>query len=210
MKKDGKYEMRLADFGIMCEASGQRSFREIGYIRKGSKFMITDGKGLKGGTPGFCVGQQLYQGLASNQPLFRIMVFLLCEWKTAWKINFHPLTPREQRIVDRSFAQAGLTNFRCDFQRILDAWIDGRQIAINRKTIWEITQDANSIVSINFVSSGIQEVEDNTSLIQNYENVDFSLDQLVLSRTLMVSRTASDQKDTFLCTIFAASVSTLT
>ncbi|CBY42929.1 unnamed protein product, partial [Oikopleura dioica] len=68
-----------------------------------------------------------------------------------------------------------------------------------------LTQQARSIVSINFIKSDIEKVEDNTELIHNFENVDFSLEQYVLSRTMMVSRIATNQKDTFLCSIIAAS-----
>ena len=205
LKKDSKYQMRLADFGIMCEASGKSSFREMGYIRSGSKFMITDGKGIKGGTPGFCVGQQLFEGLAGNQPLFKIMIFLLCEWQSAWKINFHSLAHQEQLIVDDCFAQAGLNDFRIHFEAKMEAWIEGR--SVDQMSIWDLTQQAKSIVTINFISSDIEKVEDNTALIHNFENVDFSFDQYVLSRTMMVSRIATNQKDTYLCSIIAASVS---
>ena len=166
--------------------------------------MITDGQGLKGGTPGFCVGQQLFRGLAGNQPLFRIMVFLLCDWPSAWKINFHSLSHHEQLIIDDTFAQAGLKDFRIQFDAIMEAWRDGRSI---NTSIWGLTQKAIAIVSINFISSGISEVEDNTALIHKYENVDFSLEQYVLSRTMMVSRMATNQKDTYLCSIISASVS---
>ena len=132
------------------------------------------------------------------------MVFLLCDWKSAWKINFHSLTSDEQLIIDDAFAQAGLKDFRIQFEAILKAWIEGKRIQMS---IWELTQQASSIVSINFISSDISEVEDNTALVHNYEDVDFSLEQYLLSRTVMVSKMATNQKDTFLCAIIATSVS---
>ncbi|CBY10866.1 unnamed protein product [Oikopleura dioica] len=82
--------VKVCDFGLVMEFTGRKSYRKLGYARRGSKYI--NRKALFAGTPGFAGQNQLGVWIDDKNDYF---LFLFCDWKTIWSLNYRP--------IDRSF-----------------------------------------------------------------------------------------------------------
>ncbi|CBY40616.1 unnamed protein product [Oikopleura dioica] len=102
---------KICDFGLLFETTGRRSYREMGYCRRGNKFR--DGSALckflklrivllfvflVSGSPAFSDQNQLTGniGYSSNY-----VHFLMCDWKTGWSLLYRPIDETERiKIIE--------------------------------------------------------------------------------------------------------------
>ena len=100
---------KIIDFGVVMDASGRESYRQMGYTRRGSKFnyfyslckSLSKNSSiifLVAGSPGFAQNHQLTGGhgdMSSN-----IFVFLFCDWKTTWTLLYRPVDETEYQELE--------------------------------------------------------------------------------------------------------------
>ncbi|CBY11880.1 unnamed protein product [Oikopleura dioica] len=87
--------VKICDFGLVWEFTGRKSYRQMGYCRRGSKFR--DSQALFSGSPGFSNQQQL----GNNGYEKNYFYFLICDWKTSWSLLYRPIDENERKIIDK-------------------------------------------------------------------------------------------------------------
>ncbi|CBY19293.1 unnamed protein product [Oikopleura dioica] len=87
---------KICDFGLVWELCGRRSYRQMGYCRRGSKYRI--GWALFSGSPGFSNQNQLIGNFGNEENYF---FFLFCDWKTSWSLLYRPIDEKERKIIDK-------------------------------------------------------------------------------------------------------------
>ncbi|CBY40201.1 unnamed protein product [Oikopleura dioica] len=87
--------VKICDFGLVEERTRRRSYREMGYCRRGSKYRNPNA--LFSGSPGFSTHFQLtgYYGGEANY-----FYFLFCDWKTSWSLLYRPIDENEREKID--------------------------------------------------------------------------------------------------------------
>ncbi|CBY36763.1 unnamed protein product [Oikopleura dioica] len=99
---------KICDFGLVREWTGRRSYRQIGYCRKGSKFR--NDNALFSGSPGFSNQRQLTGNYGTGNSYF---YFLFCDWKTSWSLLYRPIDEKERIKIDEKIQN-------CNIQHIND------------------------------------------------------------------------------------------
>ncbi|CBY15060.1 unnamed protein product [Oikopleura dioica] len=98
---------KVCDFGLVWEISGRKSYRKLGYTRRGSKYR--NDFALFAGTPGFAGRRQLGGlGIAGND----YFMFLFCDWKTIWSLNYRPIDDQEKNEIDKIILSCGVQNIK--------------------------------------------------------------------------------------------------
>ncbi|CBY42905.1 unnamed protein product [Oikopleura dioica] len=87
--------VKLCDFGLVRELSGRKSYRQMGYCRRGSKFR--NSIALFSGSPVFSNKNQL--GNCGDEENY--FYFLFCDWKTSWSLLYRPIDENEIKIIDK-------------------------------------------------------------------------------------------------------------
>ncbi|CBY40980.1 unnamed protein product [Oikopleura dioica] len=87
--------VRICDFGLVTEYSGRKSYRNLGYTRKGKKHRKEFA--LFAGTPGFAGKWQLGGGgsLKNND-----ILYLFCDWNTSWSLIYRPIDEKQRTEID--------------------------------------------------------------------------------------------------------------
>ncbi|CBY31701.1 unnamed protein product [Oikopleura dioica] len=85
---------KICDFGLVWETTRRRSYRMMGYCRRGSKFR--DGSALFSGSPAFTNQYQLTGNYGYSSNYFH---FLMCDWKTAWSLLYRPIDETERKKI---------------------------------------------------------------------------------------------------------------
>ncbi|CBY13853.1 unnamed protein product [Oikopleura dioica] len=96
---------KVCDFGLVEEESERKSYRKLGYTRRGSKYRREDA--LFAGTPGFA-GQYQLGGWGSGQNDY--FLYLFCDWKTIWSLNYRPIDEQEKNEIDKIILNCGVQN----------------------------------------------------------------------------------------------------
>ena len=101
---------KICDFGLVFDWYGRKSYRQMGYCRRGSKYRNKYAlcKFLKlrfflffvlvSGSPGFSNKNQL-TGNYGGEPNY--FYFLFCDWKTSWSLLYRPIDENEKKIIDK-------------------------------------------------------------------------------------------------------------
>ena len=101
---------KICDFGLVTEWFGRRSYRQMGYCRRGSKYRNKYAlcKFLKlrivlffvlvSGSPGFSKQGQLTGDYGFEENYF---YFLFCDWKTSWSLLYRPIDENEIKMIDK-------------------------------------------------------------------------------------------------------------
>ncbi|CBY13855.1 unnamed protein product [Oikopleura dioica] len=96
---------KVCDFGLVSELSERKSYRKLGYTRRGSKYK--NGSALFAGTPGF-TGQNQLGGMGAGQNDY--FLYLFCDWKTIWSLNYRPIDDQEKNEIDKIILNCGVQN----------------------------------------------------------------------------------------------------
>jgi serine/threonine protein kinase len=102
-------EVKICDFGLVQERSGRRSYRQLGYARRGSKYKnqealckfwnVDNFKIISvSGTPGFTGHFQL-GGFCSTYNDY--ILYLFCDWKTIWSLKYRPIGENQRQEIDK-------------------------------------------------------------------------------------------------------------
>ncbi|CBY41172.1 unnamed protein product, partial [Oikopleura dioica] len=95
---------KVCDFGLIKEWSERKSYRKLGYTRRGSKYREEDA--LFAGTPGFA-GQWQLGGFGAAY-LNDYFLYLFCDWKTIWSLNYRPIDEQEKNEIDKIILNCGV------------------------------------------------------------------------------------------------------
>ena len=105
---------------------------------------------MQAGTPGFCVGSQLFQGNNTSDTLSRLIIFLICEWKSAWKLLFNSIDEDERKIIEFT---------------LMDGTRKGPKIQAFRRLRMNFTKEfGNSKVDHKFVLAAVEKMQDIVTL----------------------------------------------
>ncbi|CBY40045.1 unnamed protein product [Oikopleura dioica] len=97
---------KICDFGLVEERTRRKSYREMGYCRKGSKYR--NELALFSGSPGFSKQGQLGNyGFEVNY-----FYFLFCDWKTSWSLPYRPIDKNEIKIIDKIIQNCNIRDFK--------------------------------------------------------------------------------------------------
>jgi len=100
---------KICDFGLVFDWTGRKSFRQMGYCRRGSKYRDEYAlcKFLKlrivllfvlvSGSPGFSDQRQLTGDFGTRNNYF---YFLFCDWKTSWSLLYRPIDEKERKKIE--------------------------------------------------------------------------------------------------------------
>ncbi|CAG5102067.1 Oidioi.mRNA.OKI2018_I69.chr1.g128.t1.cds [Oikopleura dioica] len=129
----GQGDQVHGSYQIRCHKKESIWTRKLGYRRPHEKFLNEER--LLSGTPGFTYSKALNNQPVAVSPFRRLLIFLTCEWFTAWNINFFTSIPLE--TIKFNFQQCGL-----DFEVFLaplrlhekDAKIDILQMKFGQAT----------------------------------------------------------------------------
>ena len=101
--------VRICDFGLVWESSERKSYRNLGYTRKGKKyrdeqalckFLSSNNLNtfiLVAGTPGFAGQWQLGgKGDQKNNDI----LYLFCDWNTSWSLIYRPIDEKRRTEID--------------------------------------------------------------------------------------------------------------
>ena len=107
---------------------------------------------MQAGTPGFCVGSQLFQGNNTSDTLSRLIIFLICEWKSAWKLLFNSIDEEERKAIEFALRDG-------NFAR------RGPKIQAFRRLRMNFTREfGNSKVDHKYVLAAVEQMEDIVTL----------------------------------------------
>ncbi|CBY38949.1 unnamed protein product [Oikopleura dioica] len=107
--------VKVCDFGLVWELSGRKSYRKLGYTRRGTKYRDT--RALFAGTPGFTHGYQIGGFGAADNDYF---LFLFCDWKTIWSLNYRPIDNQEKTEIDKIILNCGVQNINDKYDVIFN------------------------------------------------------------------------------------------
>ncbi|CBY13561.1 unnamed protein product [Oikopleura dioica] len=111
---------KLCDYGLITESSGRKSYREMGYARRGSKYRIQ--KAIHAGTPGFFGDSDNY------------FFYIFCDWISSWSLLYRPINERERKRIEKEIKN-------CNAQKLKP--IQGRNVRTAKRKkllISEITK----------------------------------------------------------------------
>ncbi|CBY12417.1 unnamed protein product [Oikopleura dioica] len=95
--------VKICDFGLVDEKTGRRSYRQMGYSRRGSKYRNSDA--LFSGSPAFANHYQLTQNAGYEHNYF---YFLMCDWKTGWSLLYRPIDETEREKINREIKNCNI------------------------------------------------------------------------------------------------------
>jgi len=102
--------VKICDFGLVWESSGRKSYRNLGYTRKGKKyryeyalckFLSSNNLNtfiLVAGTPGFAEQWQLGGGGSHKDNDF---LYLFCDWNTSWSLIYRSIDEKQRTEIDK-------------------------------------------------------------------------------------------------------------
>ncbi|CBY35032.1 unnamed protein product [Oikopleura dioica] len=99
--------VRICDFGLVRENSGRKSYRNLGYTRKGKKYRFESA--LFAGTPGFA-GQWQLGGEGDNNN--NDILYLFCDWNTSWSLIYRPINENQRTEIDKIVKNCGVRNLK--------------------------------------------------------------------------------------------------
>ncbi|CBY10809.1 unnamed protein product [Oikopleura dioica] len=96
---------KICDFGLVYEETRRKSYRQMGYCRRGSKYR--DSSALFAGSPGFSYQSQLIgnNGLEENY-----FYFLFCDWITTWSLLYRPIDEKERKKINKIIQNCNIQN----------------------------------------------------------------------------------------------------
>ncbi|CBY15530.1 unnamed protein product [Oikopleura dioica] len=95
--------VKICDFGLVMEYTGRRSYRQIGFCRRGSKYR--NEAALFSGSPGFSSQEQLIARYGHEENYF---YFLFCDWKTSWSLLYRPIDEKERKIIHKRIEKCNI------------------------------------------------------------------------------------------------------
>ena len=107
---------------------------------------------MQAGTPGFCVGSQLFQGNNTSDTFSRLIIFLICEWKSAWKLLFNSIDENERKTIELALMDGNFTR-------------KGSKTQAFRRLRMNFTREfGNSKVDHKYVLAAVDQMEDIVTL----------------------------------------------
>ncbi|CBY15266.1 unnamed protein product [Oikopleura dioica] len=112
--------VKICDFGLVWESSGRKSYRNLGYTRKGKKYRYE--YALFAGTPGFAEQWQLGGGGSHKDNDF---LYLFCDWNTSWSLIYRSIDEKQRTEIDKIVKNCGVRNLKdedddIDYDHVLD------------------------------------------------------------------------------------------
>ncbi|CBY15000.1 unnamed protein product [Oikopleura dioica] len=98
---------KICDFGLVCEYTGKRSYRQMGYCRRGSKYR--DVTALFSGSPGFSNQEQLIGKFGEEENYF---YFWFCDWKTSWSLLYRPIDEKERKKIHKIIQKCNIQDIK--------------------------------------------------------------------------------------------------
>ncbi|CBY37070.1 unnamed protein product [Oikopleura dioica] len=118
-------EPKICDFGLACMSKPKEAFQQMGYLRKGAKFQSEMGRSLGAGTPGFCSTCQLFDGWNTMIPIFRLTVFFIFDWPSAWQILYNGIDEQEREEYDSIMSKCGMKDTCYWLRNLFRVYFDG-------------------------------------------------------------------------------------
>ncbi|CBY13560.1 unnamed protein product [Oikopleura dioica] len=106
--------IKVCDYGLVQDISGRKSYSQMGYSRKGSKYRYQGA--LTAGTPGFARQIQLIGNGSSDDNFY---YFLFCDWMTSWSLLYKPIDERERKKIDKVIKNCNVQDLN-DTSQVID------------------------------------------------------------------------------------------
>ncbi|CBY36761.1 unnamed protein product [Oikopleura dioica] len=108
---------KICDFGLVEELTGRKSYRQMGYCRKGGKYR--DSAALFSGSPGFSNQSQLTVNTGEKH-WKNYFCFLFCDWRTSWSLLYRPIDENERKKIDKIIQDCNIQHINDRCHVILD------------------------------------------------------------------------------------------
>ena len=171
---------------------------------------------MKSGTPGFAYSKNFNNLSKAVSPFRRLLIFLVCDWATAWNINFFTQLTYEQ--IKLQFAQCGLdfdiflqplitrieckatlNTSSCDLNILNQGFGKSNDPHLSRMRMIQEVMKLRRVISIPLDNHGQQvEVSKNTAKSVDLLNIKEELSVILESSFENITKHVLDQKDTSL------------